>query len=727
MKRKIKKSIVYFLLIAVIGTFFLKSLISYYSKELPSINEIIEYNPKTISKVFDRNGKLFGVFFDENREYVPIQRIPKLVQYAFISAEDKNFYEHSGYDVSSLIKALIDFLKGGKLRGASTITQQVTKGFLLSGERSFERKVQELILAVKLEKALSKDEILEIYLNEVYLGEGTHGVSAAASVYFSKSLDELKPREAAFLASLPKLPAAYNPKSNRRNAIQRRNFVLTEMAENGYISTSKLNSEVKFNLETVQSGEISGNVISKKFEGLLAEDIMAQITRLLGERSISQGGLSIKTSIDLGLQEIVRTALESELENLDVLAKSFRPPIAHIESIQLVKDFDLRDTLEKESISKLNIDWDIGVVLKVSGENVTIVTNRSSEIGKLHLIEDASPELKVGDVIYVKDVSNGKFPTKTWRYKQRPLFDGGIVVSDLKTGEVLALEGGYSYQFNATNKITEAKQPRLKLLKPILLASVLRQIVSSDKNFPNISANKIDLEADEQFLLNHLSLEYEESHLKKITDAERQIMETGLEINQVLFDKASLGILMNLGLAEKSSNFPNHIKIRDETTIIDIMSAYSVFMTNIGQEDFNLLLEVFNDDMKVFSKKPSINLCHSCEEKDKPVVLFKNNQTGKQSSSNKINKKLLQLLTLEYLDLNRELNQSVREIMIGNRSFNQDLVFDSLVGIVGDKIFGCHIEPDQTDFELEPHIISGSCLSLVNRIISHSVFNEPLK
>ena len=356
MKRKIKKSVVYFLLIAVISTFFLKSLISYYSKELPSINEIIEYNPKTISKVFDRNGELFGIFFDENREYVPIQRIPKLIQYAFISAEDKNFYEHSGYDVSSLIKALIDFLKGGKLRGASTITQQVTKGFLLSGERSFERKVQELILAVKLEKALSKDEILEIYLNEVYLGEGTHGVSAAASVYFSKSLDELKPREAAFLASLPKLPEAYNPKSNRRNAIQRRNFVLTEMAENGYISTSKLNSEVKFNLETVQSGEISGNIISKKFEGLLAEDIMAQITRLLGERSISQGGLSIKTSIDLGLQEIVRTALESELENLDVLAKSFRPPIAHIESIQLVKDFDLRDTLEKESISKLNID-----------------------------------------------------------------------------------------------------------------------------------------------------------------------------------------------------------------------------------------------------------------------------------------------------------------------------------------------------------------------------------
>ena len=135
MNRKITKSIVYFLLVTVISTFFLKSLISYYGKELPSINEIIEYNPKTISRVFDRNGELFGIFYDENREYVPIQRIPKLIQYAFISAEDKNFYQHSGYDISSLVKALIDFLKGGKLRGASTITQQVTKGFLLSGER----------------------------------------------------------------------------------------------------------------------------------------------------------------------------------------------------------------------------------------------------------------------------------------------------------------------------------------------------------------------------------------------------------------------------------------------------------------------------------------------------------------------------------------------------------------------------------------------------------------
>ena len=204
-------------------------------------------------------------------------------------------------------------------------------------------------------------------------------------------------------------------------------------------------------------------------------------------------------------------------------------------------------------------------------------------------------------------------------------------------------------------------------------------------------------------------------------------MDSGLEINQALFDKASLGILMSLGLAEKSFNSPNYIKINDETTIIDIISAYNIFMTNRRQEDFNLLLEVSKDDIKVFSKKPTITLCHSCGEKDKRVVLFQNNQIQKQYSLDKINKKLLQLLTLEYLDLNLELNENVREIMIGNSSFNQDLVFDSLVGIIGDKIFGCHIEPEQTDLQLEPHIISGSCLSLVNRIISHSVFNEPLK
>ena len=198
----------------------------FYSKNLPNIEEITKYQPKTITKIYDRNDFLQGLFFDEKREYRKINKIPLMIRNAFISAEDKNFFKHNGYDPIGYLKAIISFIKEGKLRGASTITQQITKGFLLSGERTFERKIKELILALRLEDALPKNKILEIYLNEVYLGENSYGVVAASKTYFSKELDELTPGEAAFLAALPKSPKQYNPKVNIFNAVNRRNFVL---------------------------------------------------------------------------------------------------------------------------------------------------------------------------------------------------------------------------------------------------------------------------------------------------------------------------------------------------------------------------------------------------------------------------------------------------------------------------------------------------------------------
>ena len=308
--KKLVIPLILFVLIffAILGyTFF------YYSKNLPNIEEITEYKPKTITKIYDRNDLLYGLFFDEKREYRNIDKIPLLIRNAFISAEDKNFFKHSGFDPIGYLKALISFIKEGKLRGASTITQQVTKGFLLSGERTFERKIKELILALRLEDALSKNKILEIYLNEVYLGENSYGVVAASKTYFSKDLDELTPGEAAFLAALPKSPKQYNPKVNIFNAVNRRNFVLKEMYQNGYLEKKIKDAEIKKDL-IININNIS-NVQKnyKLLEGFIADEIRSDIQKLFGSGFLSRGGLSITTSINNSMQQKSNDLLIKEL------------------------------------------------------------------------------------------------------------------------------------------------------------------------------------------------------------------------------------------------------------------------------------------------------------------------------------------------------------------------------------------------------------------------------
>ena len=285
---------------------------------MPNIHEIINYKPKTITKIYDKNNKLIGLFFDEKREFRNINKIPPTLIYAFISAEDKNFFNHRGYDPFGYFKAIISFLRDGKLRGASTITQQITKGFLLSGERTFERKIKEFILALRLENALSKSEILELYLNEVYLGENSYGVVSASNTYFAKDLNELTPGEAAFLASLPKSPDQYNPKINITNAVNnRRNFVLKEMFQNRYINETVFKNELKKGLITNLSNNYKDKNNYKLLEGFLADEIRLDLNYLFDNNFLSTNNVKINTSLDLDLQIKSNKILNNELINLD--------------------------------------------------------------------------------------------------------------------------------------------------------------------------------------------------------------------------------------------------------------------------------------------------------------------------------------------------------------------------------------------------------------------------
>jgi len=228
-----------------------------YGRELPSHESLAQYKPPTISRIYSREGRIIDEFAKERRLFVPSDEIPDLVKQAFISAEDKNFYTHDGYDARGIAAAAVEAVRsrGQNVRGASTITQQVMKNFLLSGDRRIERKIKEIILATRVEETLSKDQILELYMNEIFLGQNSYGVAAAAQTYFNKTLTQLAPHEAATLASMPKSPGRFHPVRNKERVLSRRNFVLKEMSENGYISEAVYLAEKELPLRSVQNGD----------------------------------------------------------------------------------------------------------------------------------------------------------------------------------------------------------------------------------------------------------------------------------------------------------------------------------------------------------------------------------------------------------------------------------------------------------------------------------------
>jgi penicillin-binding protein 1A len=289
-----------------------------YSEDLPNFEQLAAYSPPTISRIYSGEGKLIDEFARERRLFSPSNEIPELVKQAFISAEDKNFYTHRGYDPLGILKAIFDAARGGRLRGASTITQQVMKNFLLSNTRSAERKIKELILASRIEKTLSKDKILELYLNEIFLGQNSYGVSAASQTYFNKTLEELSLAEAAYLAILPKAPSNYHPVRQKKSAIERRNFVLKEMFENGYLDKAKFLDAQDEELITVQAKQLKSFKFSLPARTYFTDEVRRQLSKDFGEDEFFTGGLTIRTTIDKVLQDKAASTLQNALVKYDV-------------------------------------------------------------------------------------------------------------------------------------------------------------------------------------------------------------------------------------------------------------------------------------------------------------------------------------------------------------------------------------------------------------------------
>ena len=500
-KRKRRKSLLLSFLGFGFGTFVLVFVaasaavgvyISQQSKDLPDYESLAKYEPPVMTRIHAHDGSLISEFARERRIFVPISTIPKRVIAAFLSAEDRRFYDHGGIDFQGVARAVFAAIEAKfrgshkNLQGASTITQQVAKNFLLTNERSMERKVKEAILAIRIERAYSKDKILELYLNEIYLGLNSYGVAAAGLTYFNKELNDLTIEEAAYLAALPKAPNNYHPFKFKEKATTRRDWIIGQMADNGYIKPEEAAAAKKIPL-TPNLRSTGAHISTAEF---FAEEVRRALLTQYGEDKLYGGGMSVRTTLDPKLQQIARRALIDGLVKFD-RTQGWRGPLSKID---ISGDWGV-PLGSIDSPSDIQ-PWRLGVVLEAQKgkaivglkparqQDGTLVKDREAVELPLEEMRWAKVPVKKteakavtdlvapGDVVYVapKDPANIK---GTWTLVQIPEIGGGLVAMDPHTGRVLAVAGGFSFAMSQFDRVIQAKRQPGSSFKPFVYAAAI--------------------------------------------------------------------------------------------------------------------------------------------------------------------------------------------------------------------------------------------------------------
>ena len=557
--------------IFLIGIFLLFSAFWYFSAGLPDYKKLSNYEPSVLSRVYTDNGELVAEYALEKRLFIPYDSIPKKVIDSFLSAEDKNFFQHPGVDAKGVTRAVIknvkNILSNKRLEGASTITQQVAKNFLLTNEVSLKRKIKEAILAFRIEKAFTKKRILELYLNEIYLGQGTYGVASASLEYFDKSVKELDYVESALLAALPKAPSKYNPFRSPDLAKTRRNLVLRNLKENGYISDSEFkqfsNSGIKLKNRKVFLIEEAKSY---------TEEVRRIVKTDYGFEKLYSQGLSISTPLHPEYQISALKSLRFGIEEYDK-RKGWRGPIANV----------FQNENWKEIIKKLNIDkslgWEVAQVLKINDyvSEIKIINKEKQnniyfENLKWTNKKNFKELFEIGDLVFVKKNSQEK-----WDLKQIPLVNGGIVVMDPHNGEIKALVGGYSYKSSEFNRVTQARRQPGSAFKPIVYAAALENGYLPNSlilDAPFVSEQGAGLKDWKPE--NYGKKFYGLSTLRKGIEKSRNLMT--VRIAQDLgFEKIKL-ISKNLGVYDKTPELLSVSLGSNETTLLKLTTAYCSFV-----------------------------------------------------------------------------------------------------------------------------------------------------
>lgn len=608
-------------------------ILNYYGKDLPDHNQLRNYEPPIVTRLYAGDGHLMAEFAQEKRAFVPIAFIPDLVKNAFIAAEDQNFYEHSGVDMKAvaraLIKNVVNKLKGirGRPEGASTITQQVAKNFFFSNEVSYERKLKEAIISYRMNKTLGKERILEIYLNQIYLGGGAYGVGAAALYYFDKSLEELNIAEVAYLAALPKAPNNYHPERYHDEALARRNWVIGRMVAEGYITDIQAEMARLVPLEMRQ--DTSERVDAPYF----AEEVRRELSDLYGEDSLYKGGLVVKTSVDPKLQSIAKRALREGLQEYD-MRHGYRGPVAALENLDDWRK-KLSDIKRQEGMLK---NWDLAVVLKVEKSKAIIsLVERPSGIITLDDTKWAreyknegyalGPEItsidqvfSVGSVIMVEpkpaeeeqnknEVAENK--TSTYLLRQIPDIQGALIALDPHTGRILAMQGGWNYRYGGSefNRATQAERQPGSAFKPFVYLAAL------DKGFTPST-----LILDAPFVLedavagtwkptNYSNEFYGPTTLRKGIEKSRNLMTVRLAdfLGMELIARYS----DHFGITNKMQPLLANSLGSTETTLLRLTAAYGMIV-NGGKKIYPTFVDRIQDRYGKTVFKPDNRLCDAC-------------------------------------------------------------------------------------------------------------------
>ena len=574
-----------------------------FSNKLPDYKFLKSYKAPVSSKVYSGDGELVNDFSSEKRIFVPYSSIPNKIINSFLSAEDKNFFNHPGVDAKGVLRAtknnISNFLSSKRLEGASTITQQVAKNFLLSNEVSINRKIKEAILAFRIERALSKERILELYLNEIYLGSGSYGIAAASLRYFDKPITELNYVEASLLAALPKAPSRYNPFKNKDLAKFRRNLVLKNLFENNFISEAQYNSFIKEPIKLKKRKKIY-----LEDARYYVEDIRKDIVKKFGFERVYKNGLNIKTPLNLKIQSASTNALRQGLINYD-RRKGWRGAL-------LKKKYknNWSEDLEKFRLEN-SIDWKIAIVTNTDNEKIEIETDdKSSGFIKekdVNWAKKSNYPLNKGNIIYVKKRKNNLF-----ELKQLPEINGSIVVMDPYTGRVLAMSGGFSFLQSEFNRASQALRQPGSAFKPFIYALAL------ENNYQPSS-----LVLDAPLVLKQgddLKLWKPENYGKKFYGL--STMRTGLEKSRNLM---TVRIAQDLGL-KKIINFSKKLGIYEnpsellsislgsaETTLLRLTSAYSSFV-NGGKLVRPILIDRVQDGEGQTILNNENRKCDKCEQ-----------------------------------------------------------------------------------------------------------------
>jgi penicillin-binding protein 1A len=480
----------------LVGVAAAAGLIWHFSKDLPDYSQLQDYEPPVMTRVHAADGALLGEYSKERRLYLPIQAVPRLVINAFLAAEDKNFYEHGGIDYSGMARAALlyaqNFGSNRRPQGASTITQQVAKNFLLTNEVSFARKIKEALLAMRIERAYSKDKILELYLNEIYLGLGAYGIAAASQVYFDKSVNELTVAEAAYLAAMPKAPGALHPVRNRDRAVERRNYVIDRLLENGWIKQAEADIARKDPL-VVTNRSNAAHIFAGEY---FAEEVRRDVFERYGEKKLYEGGLSVRTTLDPKLQVMARKTMAAGLVNFDE-AQGWRGATSKLD---MNGDWGVK-LADVKSLSDI-APWRMAVVLETSDQSARIGFQPGRELGGAVTKDRQTGNITLDGVRWAKAVSGpmrGKTPTAVsqvlspgdiiyadpligkegslvegqYRLRQLPEVSGAMVAMDPWTGRVLAMVGGFSFDQSQFNRATQAYRQPGSTIKPIVYSSAL--------------------------------------------------------------------------------------------------------------------------------------------------------------------------------------------------------------------------------------------------------------